>query len=327
MYKALRKLPNFRTIERKRMVPMLLKPRPIPQELLLLRTLSPRMLLPEELMDHLIILEKGYEGELKFDAIVDNHKNNYVIIRDLLLEYSQSEFQLDNLLLTPKGIYQLEVKNFEGEHSIENDTWYASSGTKIKNPLLQLKRSENLLSQLLYKMKANMKVHSLLVFVNTEFTLYGSSQNMPIILPSQINKLFTNLNRDYEGDNFITPRLKAISNQLVKLHKNESSYNRIPEYNYHLLKKGLVCSHCYSWMIKSMQGRLECPSCNKEENYSSAIQRSINELTLLFPNIILTAGTLFEWCGDIISRKTIQRFLSEKYKMNGRGKSAFYERV
>lgn len=305
---------------------MLLKPRTTPRELLFLRTLSPRMMFTEEQMEDYINLEKGYEGELKFDALMDNQKREHLLIRDLFLTSNKSEFQLDNLLFTPKRIYQLEVKNFEGEHYIETEAWYTSTGKQIKNPLLQLKRSENLLNQLLYKMKANMKVDSYLIFINQEFTLYSASQSLPVNLPSQINRFLKKLFKDDNTQNFIYPRQKGIANQLIKLHKTETPYMQIPEYNYRKLKKGIVCSHCMGWMEVSIQGRVKCSHCSKEEFYLSAIERSVEEFKLLFPNEPLTVNRIFNWSGGCISRKTVQRYLTDRYKKNGKGRSIFYEK-
>ncbi|MGM0904789.1 MAG: hypothetical protein ACQEXB_27495 [Bacillota bacterium] len=51
---------------------MILKPRQVSDELKLMRILNARMELTEKDKQNYLNLEKGFEGELKFDALMKN---------------------------------------------------------------------------------------------------------------------------------------------------------------------------------------------------------------------------------------------------------------
>ncbi|MFV8826503.1 nuclease-related domain-containing protein [Alkalihalobacterium sp. APHAB7] len=66
----------------------------------------------------------------------------------------------------------MEVKNYAGDFLIENDNWFSLPKKEIKNPLLQLKRSEDLLRRLFQDNGMNLTVEPHLVFVIPGFHLY-----------------------------------------------------------------------------------------------------------------------------------------------------------
>lgn len=74
---------------------MLLRGRTESYELLALRFLNSRMKLTEQEKFRLLNLEKGYEGEVKFDQLAEGLHEERYIINDLLLEINNSYFQID----------------------------------------------------------------------------------------------------------------------------------------------------------------------------------------------------------------------------------------
>jgi hypothetical protein len=141
-----------------------------------------------------INLEKGYEGEKKFEKLLENQLRDFLILSDLLLEKNNTVFQIDSTLIFQKKIHLFEVKNYEGDFYIEKDIWYSRSGTEINNPLEQLKRSESLFRRLLQDLRLTLPVEAHLIFINPEFTLYQAPMNLPIILPTQLNHFIKKIN-------------------------------------------------------------------------------------------------------------------------------------
>ena len=76
---------------------MLLKSRTESNELLAYRYLNTRMELTDKEKFHYLNLEKGYEGEVKFDQLTETLREERYIINDLLLEVNNSYFQIDSL--------------------------------------------------------------------------------------------------------------------------------------------------------------------------------------------------------------------------------------
>ncbi|MDR7077832.1 hypothetical protein J2Y03_002858 [Neobacillus niacini] len=119
---------------------MLIRPREISAELAILRILNRKMNLTEKEKLHYFILEKGYEGELKFDSLTKNLQGEHLITNDLLLNHNYSSFQIDSLIHFQKSIYLIDVKNFEGDYFFKPDGFYSANDKPIKDPLAQLKK-------------------------------------------------------------------------------------------------------------------------------------------------------------------------------------------
>lgn len=231
----------------------IVKPRKESDELLLFRSLNSRMELETKDLNQFWKLEKGFEGELKFDSLVVKLPNDGLIVNDLLLEVSGTLFQIDSLIIFLDSIYLFEIKNFEGDFYIENEIWYTRAGKEIKDPLSQVKRSESLFRRYLQQLRTNFTINSYLVFVNPEFTLYQAPLNDTIIFPSQLNRLINHLSivpsRTFDKQMQLTSKLLAD-------HQTKSPYTRLPNYGYEQLNKGILCRSCCSIDTHLRSGKL-----------------------------------------------------------------------
>lgn len=272
---------------------MLLKGRRESNELLILRYLSTRMELTDKEKLHYLNLEKGYEGETKFDQLTENLQEERYIINDLLLEVNNSYFQIDTLIISQSVIHLLDIKNYHGDCYLESDKLYAvETRREYKNPIDQLKRSATLFRQLLQALNQNYLVEASAIFINPEFTLYQAPMNQPIIFPSQINRFLHNIN---QIPSKLTNGHKKLAQQLISLHQTVHPFTRLPRYNYDLLKKGLYCRDCKSFIILRKNHHFVCEKCGKYEKIESAILRNVEEYKLLFPDRKITTQSIFDW--------------------------------
>lgn len=153
-----------------------------------LRSLTNRMKLSKKEKNDFLNLEKGFKGEQVFDDWLEHLSFEKLVLNDLLLECNNTLFQIDTLLLSPDSIYLFEVKNYQGDFYVEGDRWFASSKIEIKNPLLQLKRTESLFRRFLQVLGNPLPIESYLIFVNPEFHLYEAPLNFPIVYPTQLRR-------------------------------------------------------------------------------------------------------------------------------------------
>ncbi|MCM3708621.1 MULTISPECIES: nuclease-related domain-containing protein [Cytobacillus] len=91
----------------------------------MLRVLTIRLELPLKDKNQYLLLEKGYAGELHFDRELQDLHDDFFILNDLLLESSNTHFQIDTLLINGSTLFVFEVKNYEGDYYIENERWYS----------------------------------------------------------------------------------------------------------------------------------------------------------------------------------------------------------
>ncbi|PGL72302.1 nuclease-related domain-containing protein [Bacillus sp. AFS055030] len=290
-------------------------------ELRIYQSLNARSNLSDDDIVYFSYLKKGFEGEKKFDQWTSKLSDNWLFLNDLLFECNKSEFQIDSIGINGETIYLFEVKNFEGDYYIEGDRWYKTQNTEIKNPYEQLKRTESMLRKLLNDYKIHFKLKPHLVFVNPEFFLYNAPMNLPIIFPSQLNRLINELNMQYYKLNVNHFRL---AEAFLSLHKTESKYTQYPTYHYNEQSKGIICVNCNTFITEVKKGKLICKACNYVENLPNGILRSVEELKLLYPDRKITTNAVYDWCGIYKSKKGICKVLRENFNMNGYGKYSYF---
>lgn len=291
-----------------------------PKELQLLRCLGMRMNLSDMEKQYYVNLEKGYEGEQKFAARLEELSEKLFILHDLLLEWNNTYFQIDTLIISENTIHLFEVKNYEGEFYIESDRWYTKSKKEIKDPVLQLIRCESLLRQLLQHYGINLPIKSYVIFINPEFTLFLAPLDLPIVLPTQLKRFIKQLNRSSSGRR---KNMKLVE-MLVNLSKDESPFTRIPDYDYAQLKKGITCLSCNSFLLSVKNRQIVCDSCGHADDMEASILRNVGQFQLLFPNEKVTTNIIYDWCRVIESRKTIRRVLNKNFTRIGHGKFSYY---
>lgn len=297
---------------------MIFRPRPEKQELILLHYLKDRMEFSYDEVLTYTNLVKGYEGELKSDFRLRDLTDEWLVLNDLLLEYNGSKFQIDTLIIAYEKIYLLDVKNYEGDHSIKGDKWHMPSGKPEKNPLHQLERCETLLIRFLHDLGFHFPIESYLIFINPEFHLYTTSIHPEIIFPTQLNRFLEKLNANPVK---LNKKHFQLAEQLNARNIVESHYKRLPPYTYEHLKKGIICPNDKSFYTDET---LICKKCGCIEDVEAAVLRSVKEFTLLFPDKKITTDSIHDWCSIIKSKKTIRRFLAKNFKLIRHGRSSYY---
>lgn len=302
---------------------MLLKVRSESDELMVMRYLNARMELNEQEKFHYLNLEKGYEGEVKFDLLAKSLQEEKYIINDLLLEVNNSYFQIDSLIISQGVIHLLDIKNFEGDCYLESDKLYSvTTGREYKNPMIQLKRCGTLFRQLLQKFQLHYLVESTVIFINPEFTLYQAPMDQPIILPTQINRFFKDLNNT---PNKLNDGHMKLAQKLISSHQTHNPFSVPPKYNYDQLQKGPYCKTCNSFQISIKNDSLVCNKCGEHEKLEPAIMRNVKEFKLLFPERKITTQSIYEWCNMDLSKRTFRRILKKNYTAFGNTSDTYYE--
>lgn len=300
---------------------MLLKPRSESRELLLLRSLNSRFNLSIKDKQYYLNLEKGFEGEIMFDLLFDENDNKTIMLNDLLLIQSNSKFQIDSIYIHQLDLFMFEVKNYDGDFIIKNDRWYSPSGTEIKNPLLQLMRSETLLRQLVHDLGYKFTIKPYIIFINPEFTLYNAPTDSRLIFPTQINRFMTKLNTS--KTTLINEKQQSLAQSLISHNLDDYDVN-VPSYSFEKLKKGIFCRTCNTLLTGFNGKTVSCDSCKEKEAIELAIVREVEEYKLLFPNEKITTNSISTWCSNIVSKKTVHRILTKNFQINGHGKYSFY---
>jgi len=294
-----------------------------PKELQMLHNLHPRIELSPQDNQHYNNLLKGYEGEHQFYQILkEKLLTTSIVLYDLLLESNGTLFQIDSLLIFNNTIILCEVKNYDGDFYVDQDKWYvADTDKEIRNPLLQLKRSEFLLRNLFRQAGYNYSVQSYIIFINKEFTLYQAPLNLPVIFPTQTTRFIDKINTQSP---IITEKDRQLARQLIKMHHDQPLVDRLPKYTFKQVKKGIICASCSGFLEYYNYNVLVCINCNSKENIEIAVMRNVKEFMLLFPNKKVTTQSIFEWCSIINSKKTIRRILMKHLNLKRKGRYSYF---
>jgi hypothetical protein len=298
---------------------MFKKERPIPPELVKLRILNYRTKLTEKEKLQLSNKEKGYAGELEFDCLIRDLDT--LVINELLLEFGETFFQIDTLIIFYGRIYLIDIKYYEGEYCYEDGLFKTIAGSEKKDPMLQLNRCHSELRQLLQKYRYNYPIDAFLVFNNPQFTLYQPSPNPQIILPTQVNSFIKKL---YKMPSKLSDVHHKLADLLVSLHKTENPYVRLPKYDYDTVEKGITCGSCHSFDVSVSRTKIACKDCGCEERMEAAVLRHVEELLKLFPDIKITTNLVFEWCKVVTPKKKIRKILLKHFILKGHGKYSYF---
>lgn len=292
--------------------------------LLTLEALDKRMVLSDEERIHLLNMQKGFEGEILFDSLLEEYLDgDALVLNDLLFTEKGSTFQVDALILTSGKILLFEVKNYEGNFKFNSHQFLTFSGKEIVNPLNKLDETSIKMRQLLNKWNINLQLDPVLIFVNSAFTLYNAPIDSPIIFPTQIREHFSKMNRSAL---LLSEKHHYLADKIMKEHQNESAFQqKFPNYTYDSLKKGLWCIKCGSPNVVITQRTSFCKACGHRVSVEEIALRQVEDFKLLFPDSKVTTPIMYDWLGSTIPMARIQKILVKNYKICGVTYGSYYE--
>ncbi|MGY0401625.1 nuclease-related domain-containing protein [Carnobacterium jeotgali] len=289
-----------------------------------MEALDKRMVLPDDEIQHLLNMQKGFEGEVLFDSLLEKNLDlDALILNDLLFTEKGSTFQVDSMILTGDKILLFEVKNYEGNFQFNSHHFLTFSGKEIGNPLNKLDETSIKMRQLLCKWNISFPFESTLIFVNPTFTLYNTPTVSPIIFPTQIRDHFSRMSRHKLP---LSKKHYHLADKLINEHQSESAFQRkLPIYTYDSLKKGLWCTNCASQDLRLTQRTCSCVACGHNFSLEALILRQIEDFKLLFFDSKVTTSIIYSWFDATISMKRIRKILVKNYKICGATNGSYYE--
>jgi len=303
---------------------MIIKKRNQPLVLQILESLNVRTILSaSEKKDYANQL-KGYQGEVQFDAYLENLQFDCLIMNDLRLKESGNMIQIDSLILTSDVIYLYEIKNYSGSYDYKDDALHGRLDFVIADPLTQIHKTQPFLHNLVRKLGSKKVVKTQIIFIEPDFYLYDLPRDKPFMFANQLTREFDSMEKRHST---IKKSDKRLANQLGQLHITDYRPIDLPEYDYSNLKKGVTCPNCFSFdHIDTRKNRI-CTCCGYKETISEAIKRSTENFQLLFPEVSITKQLIYDWCGKVYDEQRVQRVLRRNYISHGSYRSTYYEQI
>ncbi|HLQ96725.1 MAG TPA: nuclease-related domain-containing protein [Pseudogracilibacillus sp.] len=268
--------------------------------------------------------EQGFKGEKSFAAFIENSLGKDCnILYDVLLEYQNTYFQIDALLIQAESVHIFEIKHFNGDYIYQDQNFYKlKSKKKVKNPFHQLQRTEDLLREYLHSHQLTCTIHSYVVFNHPYFTLYQAPVFPNMILPAQQQRFMQTFQNNSQR---FSPQTQKIQNLIQTKHLNETPFEYKPAYSLDQLKKGIFCLKCSQEMKQKNNNKMYCTSCANMESISSVILRQTVEYSVLFSDQKIQTRAIYQWCDEQIPMKAVRRILNKYLKKSSKTKASYFE--
>ncbi|WP_052254758.1 nuclease-related domain-containing protein [Salinicoccus sp. YB14-2] len=285
-----------------------------------LKILTYRYDLPKTDRVELENLKRGYDGELEFDRVLTDEFGDvdFIHIKDYCfkvegehLESTKSEssidreIQIDNIIIAGDRVLTFEVKNYNFDLKYGETHWTYINGRKFSDPLIQIRRQQNTLQELIEAFDLAVKVFSTIVFINPNQTIYNLPEHPEIIVRSnllgKLKKVLWENRHDYS-------ELRA---HLEARQLSESQYQGEVGVLFEELKPGVFCGACGERLERITHLNFLCVRCNKISTKLSAIKRLVWEMKTLNNSWIINPSILSQLSGGEISEGCVRRHVKE----------------
>lgn len=265
----------------------------------------------------------GWKGELNLDTHSVKLPPDFLVLNDLRIKESNTDYQIDATMIFGDTIHVYEVKNFSGDYIYRPDIFRSQTGLKIANPAGQLSKWTALISNLCRKAGYRFEVKGFVIFINPEFFLYGTPVAEPFLFSGQLPSHFKSM----EQQLFVNGRKQMrMAEKLLDLHDENYRPPNLPDYEYDNLTKGALCPECFSFEHQDSRQIRCCAKCGHKETIEEAIKRSIEEIFLLFPEKLVTKQLVYDWLNQEYSLQRIRRVLEKYFCMHAHNRGTYYNR-
>lgn len=253
-------------------------------------------------------IKKGFMGEKKLAHLLSaSDYKNFLPIFGALFDVGDSEVQIDCMLVTRDRIFLLEVKNYTGDYCLENGNLHLfPNKTQVHNPLTQLERSELLMKRMLKEMRIHHDLQSYVIFINSNFLLYGSNPQLPMIFYPQLNRFLQKLNANARP---LTDKVVKLAEVLTNRQKERSFYERLPNYELAQLKRGVFCPKCSAKLQRTGRRRFTCLACACDWDAEDVILHAVAQFHFLFPEKSISTLKMVDWCGEAFAPSFMRQVL------------------
>ncbi|KAA0965464.1 NERD domain-containing protein [Sporosarcina sp. ANT_H38] len=280
----------------------------------ILRRIPSKLISHELILNQLSPLEAGFSGEMKVDWYLKelNLSSNFFILQDLIIPRLHSTLQLDTVLVTPKFICILEIKNMTGEFYFDSEEYQfyriKKEGVKEpqRSPEIQLRRAVRTLRPILQQAQIELPIVGIIVFASRSGLIVEKPKHFSAVLLDRLNEHIEAI--DKSMDNRLTyDEMNQLAQRLLSLHQHEK-FNCV--FQRHGMKKswvtpGVICPICKNSTMQRLNARWLCHSCKSNSNDAHLI--TLQEYRVLFDKDISNREA--SWFLSIPSSDTTRRLL------------------
>ncbi|XJS10794.1 nuclease-related domain-containing protein [Aerococcaceae bacterium WGS1372] len=273
----------------------------------------------------LYTLTKGFEGEsMVYQWFQTYSEGKLNIIHDYWFNHGK-DMQVDLLVIMNNRWVVIEVKNYFGHFEYRSHDCYLNGKIMGDNHFKQLGHRTQRLQHIASKLNSEIKVESVMVFINEHCEVDISSEiTTKIVLRHQLRFFIQSLVNNQQNF-FVNKVIKHLEKYRVgspfqPLRLDGQKVARE-------IRRGISCAKCNKFNTYPTYQYIRCRNCGHNEFKNKAIIRVALELRYLYyyqPTKI-TSQLLFEFCGESMSKRTIINSLANKFEYIKNGPKSYYE--
>ncbi|WP_270333225.1 NERD domain-containing protein [Ligilactobacillus acidipiscis] len=263
-------------------------------------------------------LVQGYLGECNLDKIVDTFFNQpELVLNDLNLAYNKEVIQVDKLIVIGNIAYLIDVKNYRGSYTYQNNSWYRGERILINNIFRQIDRASDILQKIFSAKGLHMEIRRVLIFMDPAVKVEIKQPIVQTVLRVEevaawlmklkeevqlYPKLSPDLWRDVITDALLPPYcpLNDFSNQVGRT-----------------LQLGICCPKCKKFTWTSHRYYLHCDHCGFCQSKELAYVKTICDYGVLFSNSNLERKELKKFLGEVGNEYYLRYQLKKHFELVG----------
>ncbi|KAA9300623.1 MULTISPECIES: nuclease-related domain-containing protein [Aerococcus] len=251
-------------------------------------------------LDH---FERGFEGELAFDHMLEQidvhplaHYRNW--------QYQDAYIEIDSLLVFPSTLCLIEVKNYRAQVSCRDRRWSFNNYPGERDICQQLLKSQLFLENLLAEHQFSINLEAKIYFANPyNYPDLDDSVTKNVLLPHQTKDFFQSLSQEK-----FNPEINSLCRLLEEIQSQSCLKEEIA------LKKfnpGFHCKDCGD-QVQIFHYYMIC-SCGRKISKDEAIIELINDYALLFPSCTLNAFAIYCFACKEVGYHKIEEILQHNF--------------
>ncbi|WP_251668481.1 MULTISPECIES: nuclease-related domain-containing protein [unclassified Sporosarcina] len=283
----------------------------------------------QELRESLYRVKAGYAGEKIADKYLARCQFNVpvTILTDVqLLMEKDIRIQLDTLLITPSGLFILEVKNIAGRLICRTNPPHVECQYENRPPIvmeclhMQTENSRQYLQKWLTEEGFEIPIQSLIVLASQKTSVHHAPSDLTLVYAKHLPLYFQS--NPFEKTVLSIQQIKSLTR---KFTNQQSVYNPFPLSEYfnidvNDLTPGCICEVCYSPLRRLSERKWLCKGCGNITKF--ATKRAVYEYFAVFDRE-LSRKKCKEFFG--VENNPAKHILKNlPLQLSGNGKSVLY---